>query len=378
MSVAVRRAGALRRHRRSRLQADLPGAPRHGPPRPSRRAGPGRGPRRLEPRRAAGPGRGQHRSSTARSIRRRSRSCRTCCATSAATTKTRRPSTACAGAERRAGGPPTTSPFRPACSRRGVGAGRRRASTTSARVVVEKPFGRDLASAEALNAHAARVLPRAGDLPHRPLPGQGAGAEPALLPLRQLLPRADLEPQLRRPRADHHGRDVRRAGPRQVLRGGRRDPRRGAEPPAADREPAGDGGAGRPRHRGGARREGAGLPVDAAARAGRRRARPVPRLPRRGGRGRRLAGGDLRRGAAAHRLVALGRRAVLHPRRQAPAGDRHRGAGRAEAAAGQRLRRLRRRPAEPLPLPAQPAGRALARRAGQDAGRGACAARTSS
>ena len=37
---------------------------------------------------------------------------------------------------------------------------------------------------------AARGLPRVVDLPHRPLPRQGAGAEPALLPLRQPVPRA--------------------------------------------------------------------------------------------------------------------------------------------------------------------------------------------
>ena len=61
---------------------------------------------------------------------------------------------------------------------------------------------------------AAPRLPRDGDLPHRPLPRQGAGAEPALLPLRQRVPRADLEPQLRRERADHDGREVRRRGPR--------------------------------------------------------------------------------------------------------------------------------------------------------------------
>ena len=62
--------------------------------------------------------------------------------------------------------------------------------------------------------HPAGQLRRVGDLPHRPLPGQEPGAEPALLPLRQLLPGADLEPQPRRERADHHGREFRRAGPR--------------------------------------------------------------------------------------------------------------------------------------------------------------------
>ena len=46
--------------------------------------------------------------------------------------------------------------------------------------------------------------------------GQAAGAEPALLPLRQLVPRADLEPPPRRERADHDGRSTsgsRAAGP---------------------------------------------------------------------------------------------------------------------------------------------------------------------
>ena len=45
-----------------------------------------------------------------------------------------------------------------------------------ARVIVEKPFGRDLASAQELNRILHRHLRRAGDLPHRPLSGQEAGA----------------------------------------------------------------------------------------------------------------------------------------------------------------------------------------------------------
>ena len=91
------------------------------------------------------------------------------------------------------------------------GAGEVGLRATDARVVVEKPFGRDLASARELEPHPAPALPRGGDLPHRPLPRQGAGPEPALLPLRQHLPGADLEPELRRERADHHGRELRRA-----------------------------------------------------------------------------------------------------------------------------------------------------------------------
>ena len=56
------------------------------------------------------------------------------------------------------------------------------------------------------------------DLPHRPLPRQAAGAQHGVLPLRQRVPRAVLEPQLRRERADHDGRELRRPGPRRVLR----------------------------------------------------------------------------------------------------------------------------------------------------------------
>ena len=88
-----------------------------------------------------------------------------------------------------------------------------------------------------------RGLPRGEHLPHRPLPRQGGGAEHPLLPLRQRVPRADLEPPLRRERPDHDGRELRRQGPRQVLRGDRRHPRRDPEPPAADRELPGHGGA---------------------------------------------------------------------------------------------------------------------------------------
>ena len=57
---------------------------------------------------------------------------------------------------------------------------------------------------------AAQAFPREQHFSHRPLSGQGGGAEPAVLPLRQLLPRAGLEPQLRRQRADHDGREDRR------------------------------------------------------------------------------------------------------------------------------------------------------------------------
>ena len=129
------------------------------------------------------------------------------------------------------------------------------------RVVIEKPFGRDLASASALNAGRARGLRREPGLPHRPLPGQGDGPEHPRPPLRQRHLRAGLEPQLRRPRADHGGRVDRRRGPRPLLRGGRRAARHRPEPPAAGALVRGHGAAGVVRGRGGARRAGQGAAV---------------------------------------------------------------------------------------------------------------------
>ena len=78
-----------------------------------------------------------------------------------------------------------------------------------------------------------RGVRREPDLPHRPLPGQGDGAEPVGAALRQQHLRAALEPEVHRPRADHrrrggradpvrrrNGRDDRQ--PRRLLRGRRR------------------------------------------------------------------------------------------------------------------------------------------------------------
>ena len=62
------------------------------------------------------------------------------------------------------------------------------------RVVIEKPFGFDLASAQALNADILKTPWRRSDFPHRPLSRQGYGAEHHGLPLCQRPLRADLEP----------------------------------------------------------------------------------------------------------------------------------------------------------------------------------------
>ena len=160
------------------------------------------------------------------------------------------------------------------------------------------------AGAEPDRSHRVR---RAVDLPHRSLPGQGVGAEPAGVPVRELVPRADLERALRRERSDHDGRDVRRRGARAVLRGGGRDPRRRPEPHAAGRGGAGDGAADAELPRFGARREGEGVSRDPAAAAAGPGARTVRRLPAGEGRRARFDGGDVRGAAAAHRFVALGR-----------------------------------------------------------------------
>jgi glucose-6-phosphate 1-dehydrogenase len=48
---------------------------------------------------------------------------------------------------------------------------------TNSRIIMEKPFGTDLASAVAVEREIARGVRRGADLPHRSLPRQGAGAE---------------------------------------------------------------------------------------------------------------------------------------------------------------------------------------------------------
>ena len=128
---------------------------------------------------------------------------------------------------------------------------------------------------------ASRVF-RGRDLPHRSLPRQGSGAEHPVLPVRERVSRADLEPAVRRERAHHDGRVVRRRRARRFLRRDRRDPRRGAEPSAADRGLPRDGAAVFRVARSAARRAGEGAAHDSSAVACGNRARPVPRIPRRG------------------------------------------------------------------------------------------------
>ena len=89
---------------------------------------------------------------------------------------------------------------------------------------------------------APRVHRRVPALPHRPLPREDGPRGDHAPPLPELDAGADLEPQLRRVGADHHGRELRRRGPRPFLRSGRRAPRRGREPPHAGGRRSRDGG----------------------------------------------------------------------------------------------------------------------------------------
>ena len=68
----------------------------------------------------------------------------------------------------------------------------RRHRTRSGRVVIEKPFGSDLASAQALNARILKSAEESPVLPDRPLPREGDGAEHHGDPLRQFDVRTDL------------------------------------------------------------------------------------------------------------------------------------------------------------------------------------------
>ena len=61
------------------------------------------------------------------------------------------------------------------------------------RLIIEKPFGHDLASARRLNQERCTSFPRGPDLPHRPLPRQRYGAEYPGVPLRQHAVRAAVE-----------------------------------------------------------------------------------------------------------------------------------------------------------------------------------------
>ena len=80
------------------------------------------------------------------------------------------------------------------------------------------------------------------------------------------------------------------------------------------------------------------VPLGGRGRPGPLRARAVRRVPEHRRRRARLDDRDVRRASPRDRELALGRRAVLHPHGQAPAGDADRAAARLQAPAAARLR----------------------------------------
>ena len=124
------------------------------------------------------------------------------------------------------------------------------------RLVIEKPFGTDLASARALNARIARsIAGRAPDLPDRSLSRQGDGAEHPGAALRQRHVRADLE----RNHIDHVQITVDESSASATAAAStshRRAARHGAEPSVPTARAGRDGAAGALRRAFGAFREG--------------------------------------------------------------------------------------------------------------------------
>jgi glucose-6-phosphate 1-dehydrogenase len=103
--------------------------------------------------------------------------------------------------------------FGPICEK----LGRHGLAGTDARVVIEKPIGKDLASAICVNQAIGKGLLRRACLPDRSLSRQGDGAEPDGAALRQCAVRAALERRPHRSRANHGCGGDRRRGPRRLL-----------------------------------------------------------------------------------------------------------------------------------------------------------------
>ena len=114
------------------------------------------------------------------------------------------------------------------------------------RVVLEKPLGHDLASAQEINRVVRAVVPRGAGAAHRPLPGQAGGAEPDGAALRQCAVRAAVAAREHRQHPDHARREHRRGHARRLLRPHRRAARHDPEPRAAAADDDRDGAARRP------------------------------------------------------------------------------------------------------------------------------------
>ena len=111
----------------------------------------------------------------------------------------------------------------------------------NARVIVEKPFGRDLASAQALNRTLHEVFDESSIFRIDHYLGKEAVQNILYFRFRQYISRTDMESRIYSRHSNHDGGEFRRARPRRLLRGSRRDPRRGAKSLAAGRDLAGHG-----------------------------------------------------------------------------------------------------------------------------------------
>ena len=185
--------------------------------------------------------------------------------------------------------------------------------TQSARVVVEKPFGHDAASAAALNEEVHQHLDESQLYRIDHFMGQDGARRDPLPAVRQHDVRADLESQPRRVGADHDGRELRRGGSRPLLRPGRRAAGRRRQPPHAGGGRRRDGTPGERRRGDAEELDGLGLPGHARRRSRALRAWAVRRLPGDRRRRRGFDDGDLRGSAPRDRQLALVGRALLHP-----------------------------------------------------------------
>ncbi len=118
-----------------------------------------------------------------------------------------------------------------------------------ARIIVEKPFGHDLASARELNSTLHQVFPESSIFRIDHYLGQASGAECGGLPLCECFHGAVLESELHRERANHDGGEFRRRGARRFLRSDRRHSRRDPESSFPDLMQSCDGASGSDRQR---------------------------------------------------------------------------------------------------------------------------------